>query len=413
MNRRAAMAIAGLTAGGILAAGPTPVRAQPTGRRQLRADDFGAKGDGVSDDTQALQRALDAAFADEGGNFLFIPPGTYRVSRTMRISPKAHVTRANGIIAHGACLQSTISNGGNVLEIVARSTFRFLQLHGLEIRGAGGEGTGILLECQEGGKYLYNFSLQDVIVQGCGGDGCRMIGNVFEGQVVNGYFRNNRGNGLTLAHGKKSGILSAIHVFASVFGENGSDGVAMLNNCYDASFHGCYFLLNQQYGLVARNGCTLLSHCGFENNHQAASDFAHGGAGLKLNNFGTLVGCTAYSVYRQTALLDAFVSGNLVLIGCTGSGGGRARGAILGRVRGDRKGSAIAVGCSGRLDAEDGVEILELGGSAGLKASDRWDGRHVLQLGDHHLWVDASGALRIKKGAPRSDRDGRTVGSPG
>lgn len=34
-----------------------------------------------------------------------------------------------------------------------------------------------------------------------------------------------------------------------------------------------------------------------------------------------------------------------------------------------------------------------------------------LQLGDHYLWVDGSGNLRIKEGAPASDRDGRRVGS--
>ncbi len=407
------MAIAGVAAGGMLAAGNARAQVPVRGDRQLRSIDFGAKGDGVSDDTDALQRALDATFADDQGTFLVVAPGTYRISRTLQISPKAHVTRANGILAHGARLHSTIAGGGNVLEILSRSTFRFLQLHGLEIRGEGKEGAGIHLACQQDGKYLYNFALQDVIVQGCGGDGCRMIGNVFEGQIANSYFRNNRGNGLTLAHGEKSGILSAIHVFASVFGENGADGAAMLNNCYDASFNGCYFLLNKRYGLTARNGCTLLSHCGFENNHQGAPDFARGGAGLKLNNFGTLVGCTAYSVYRQTALLEAFVSGNLVLIGCTGSGGGKARNAILGRIRGERKASAIAIGCSGRLEADNGFEILELGGGAGLRASDRWDGRHGLRLGDYHLWVDAAGALRIKRGAPQSEDDGRAVGATG
>lgn len=39
-----------------------------------------------------------------------------------------------------------------------------------------------------------------------------------------------------------------------------------------------------------------------------------------------------------------------------------------------------------------------------------WNGNHVL-MGAFHLWVDASGQLRIKKGAPTSDTDGATVGT--
>ncbi|MEL7197509.1 MAG: glycosyl hydrolase family 28-related protein [Pseudomonadota bacterium] len=34
-----------------------------------------------------------------------------------------------------------------------------------------------------------------------------------------------------------------------------------------------------------------------------------------------------------------------------------------------------------------------------------------LQLGEHYLWVDSSGSLRIKEGAPTSDKDGKRVGS--
>jgi hypothetical protein len=38
-----------------------------------------------------------------------------------------------------------------------------------------------------------------------------------------------------------------------------------------------------------------------------------------------------------------------------------------------------------------------------------WDAGH-LRLGDYRLWVDSTGDLRIKNGAPTGDTDGSVVG---
>jgi len=39
-----------------------------------------------------------------------------------------------------------------------------------------------------------------------------------------------------------------------------------------------------------------------------------------------------------------------------------------------------------------------------------WDGAHIV-MGVYHLWVDATGDLRIKSSAPANDTDGAVVGS--
>lgn len=52
---------------------------------------YGAKGDGVSDDTAALQRALDEVGQTGKRGTLFIPPGTYRVTGTLRLNSRQGV----------------------------------------------------------------------------------------------------------------------------------------------------------------------------------------------------------------------------------------------------------------------------------------------------------------------------------
>ncbi len=391
-------------------------RTPRSGRDMLSAAGFGARGDGSSDDTAALQASLDAAFAPGGPGFLLIPPGTYRVTRTLRVAPPAgqtgDITRHHGILAHGARLHSAIA-GGNVLEFICNSTERFLTIEGLDILGSGREGVGLLLQCEAKEHYLYNFCVRDVVVQGCGGDGIRLIGNVFEGQVINSYFRDNRQNGATFGHGKTAGILSAIHVFGCVFGQNGQVGAAMINGCYDVAYHGCYFLLNGHHGLVAENGCTLLSNCGFENNHQSAANFASGGPGIWLQNFGTLVGCGSYSIFKQTRLIQAYVVSQLTMIGCAGSGDGSAKGAGLALIGGQRGGRATIISPNGTIEYKDGFEALEIGakGGGGVRFGSDWQSPNLAQLGNYRLWVDKKGRLRLKAGAPKSDEDGATVGS--
>lgn len=57
----------------------------------LTRDDFPVRGDGVADDTGALQEAIDRVQATTNQGIVFVPQGRYRLSRTIYIWPGIRV----------------------------------------------------------------------------------------------------------------------------------------------------------------------------------------------------------------------------------------------------------------------------------------------------------------------------------
>ncbi len=71
-------------------------RLDDPGAVYLTRQEFGAQGDGTSDDSAALQSAIDKAGASPGGGIVFVPAGRYRVTRTI------YVWRSVRVIGYGA-----------------------------------------------------------------------------------------------------------------------------------------------------------------------------------------------------------------------------------------------------------------------------------------------------------------------
>jgi len=61
----------------------------------LDVRDWGARGDGTTDDTTSIQNALNAADS-YGGGIIFFPPGTYIISATLKLPSKVYIKGVSG-----------------------------------------------------------------------------------------------------------------------------------------------------------------------------------------------------------------------------------------------------------------------------------------------------------------------------
>jgi sugar lactone lactonase YvrE len=68
-----------------------PTRLDDTAAVYLTADEFHVHGDGKEDDSVAVQAAIDKLQAAKGEGIVFIPPGRYRISRTIYLWPGVRV----------------------------------------------------------------------------------------------------------------------------------------------------------------------------------------------------------------------------------------------------------------------------------------------------------------------------------
>ena len=64
-----------------------PARLDDAKALYLTPDDFAVKGDGVADDSAGVQQAIDAVHEKTNQGILFVPSGTYRLTKTIYIWP--------------------------------------------------------------------------------------------------------------------------------------------------------------------------------------------------------------------------------------------------------------------------------------------------------------------------------------
>jgi hypothetical protein len=362
-RRRLLAAAAPVLAAATLAT--TGSRAATVAKTQSTIFDFGAVGDGVTDDSAAFIKAL--TYAAANGVVVMVPSFTYAIAKSIAVTLSGNVVKPWGLVGFGATLLSKIGGGADVMQIASTGTVRYLTLSGFKIQGSGADGNGLHLVCLGTTIFLYNVTIDGIAIEGAGKHGLLFEGNVFESGISNSYFQDSVQNGATFAQ-SKGGIVSAITVTNCYFNQNGASGLVCTNfdgqygGTTDVRVYGGYCRENKQFGFYYNNGTNggAIEQVGFENNCTQLSPGDQNGAHVYALSSIKMRDCTGYNMFGgATYLVRGWFSDICLLDGCTQAAGGAmaATGAsALIQINGSNTGNVQINNCRGNVVAAAGSQ---------------------------------------------------------
>lgn len=249
---------------------------------------YGASGDGTTDDTTAIQNAINAAMAN-GGATIYFPAGTYVITSALTISTS---NNNNNIVLMGATGGTSFSKGTISAPTIIKQTSTTahalycdnannITVTNLSIQGPGsGSGDGIHFQWSTDQNF-YGVGIYDVLVTNFGGSGIyvetglmanyRRVTSAFNGTY--GFYING-GTSSTFqscwAEGNASygWYVGGAYMSWNGCGADGNGTGWYLNDCQSCSFNGCGAENNTTDGMDIVGGYSNEIH-GFwvSNNH--------------------------------------------------------------------------------------------------------------------------------------------------
>ncbi len=167
----------------------------------------------------------------------------------------------------GAKIQSNITNGGPIIEIIVGPGVNLSQLtiSNVMINGSGREGDGIKIIADGADRSIQNLRIDQVNIEHVGGIGLDVIGNV-HGTVFDSWMHGNMGGGARFANGPNGGVADKLYWIGGGFRKNDVGGLILDNGTKDMTVKGAYFVENVGVGIYATSCITLVKGSGFENN---------------------------------------------------------------------------------------------------------------------------------------------------
>jgi len=220
---------------------------------------FGAAGDGVTDDTRAIQAACDAVEAIGGGTLL-VPAGTYVINGDLRVNQNGR--SGCQVIIEGVGPGSQIrqrAKDANGLTI-GRDSFAddegyaYMMIRDLHFVGPGsGTGHGIAVVHSRG------VTIEHCYIDSFGGDGIytddawanRYIGNRIQSNGGHGISLNGNGNACQILCNHLLGHATAAKAGVYVVG---CDSVWIAGNDFEGNGHGVYISNSEAGGLTVIDG---------------------------------------------------------------------------------------------------------------------------------------------------------------
>jgi len=263
--------------------------------------DHGAVGNGVVDDTSALQYCLSLA-SGNGGGIVFLPPGNYKISNVLTTYNKVNIIGA-GINATTITQASTTSHGITGVDLIYPS-IRDLTLAG---PASGSNKAGILFTLSSSAATI-SVTLENLIVKGFTSHGIS-IQNAIVSTFTKVTSQNNGGDGFHIVGQTFPSAAGTSCAFNACYANaNGNTGYYLYNMVY-SSLNGCAADANATAYWFDTCQSVAATGCGAES--QVGGSFKiSGGFGVGLYN------CWIY----QNNGIGIYVTGSagsVVLSGCT------------------------------------------------------------------------------------------------